>query len=363
MGILGRVTRRLTLPLALLMALSATLVNPATIAGATGDFSGRSRASLMDLVLSIAAPGAALLDKVSGAQAVSPGSDGRLTFLFAGSDSRGTAVSRLDTVMVVSIQGKQISMASIPRDTGRIPNPAGGTFPGRINGLVRSWILGGMSSAAALTRFEGVIENLLDIEIDYRAVIWFNGLTTLVGKVDPITVSIPREIRDPKQLDDPPDEWGVYFPQSSSYNLYDYNPTGDTRCDGAYKFDHNPPVDSALWCRRALPFVRSRKGPNNDDWARARRQQGFIFGAIRATSSGELSSLVSTAANQGNGKWITNMPITLANATDLYNRLNGASLAHQVVFKPSAYATRIPGGSAWELKLSAVRAWTAAYMS
>ena len=362
MGHLRIPVKRLALPLALLTALSASVINPATIAAGVADPGRKSPHALLNIAMSIVAPGAALLDRVTGVDAVSPGSDGRLTFLFMGSDARNSAIGRLDTVMVVSLKGDQISMASIPRDTARIPNPAGGVFGGKVNGLVRSWVSGGMSRDAALARFETVMENLLRIQIDYRAVVWFNGLTTLVGRVDPITVNIPNEIRDPKQVDDYPDEWGVYFPRATSYNLYDYNPSGDTRCDGAYKFDQNPPVDSTFWCHRALPFVRSRKGPNNNDWVRAKRQQGFIFAAIRATSSADLGDLVSTASNQGTGKWLTNMPITVANANDLFSRLRGSSLAHQVVFKPNAYATRISGTSGWELKLSAVRAWTAAYM-
>jgi anionic cell wall polymer biosynthesis LytR-Cps2A-Psr (LCP) family protein len=362
---LSRIGRRLALALALVTALSAALVNPATIAAFAADPNDRPGVSLLRLAMSIVAPGASLLDRITGAQAVSTGSDGRLTFLLLGSDSRGTSIGRTDSIMVVSIKGKAVSMASIPRDTGRIPNPSGGVFSGKVNGLVRSFMLGGMSRDAALARFESVIENLLRIEIDYRAVMWFNGMTTLVGKVDPIVVNIANEIRDPKHVDDPGDERGVYFPKSSFYRLYDFNQTTNAdakRCDGAYKFDTNPPVDEKYWCHRALPFVRSRKGPNNNDWVRAGRQQGFVFAAIRATGSSELSGLVNTASSQGSGKWITNFGVTLANAQNLYDRFQGATLSHRVVFKPTTYATRISGTSAYELKLSAVRAWTSAYM-
>ena len=63
------------------------------------------------------------------------------------------------------------------------------------------------------------------------------------------------------------------------------------------------------------------------------------------------------------GKWWTNYPISMSSATDLYNALNGATPQNRVVFKPSLYAQRISGTSAYELKLSAVRQWTAQYMS
>jgi anionic cell wall polymer biosynthesis LytR-Cps2A-Psr (LCP) family protein len=370
MSILNRAFRRLALPLALVTALSATLVNPQMVGAMPAPPDRRSADGLLDVMLSIAAPGATLIDQITGSQAVSNGSDGRLTFLLLGSDSRGSAISRTDTIMVVSLKGKSISMASIPRDTGRIPNPSGGTFAGKVNGLVRSFMLGGMTRDAALARFENVIEYVMGIEIDYRAVIWFDGLTTLVGRVDPIFVSIPREIRDPKQVDDPDREWGVYFPQNTAttYALYDYNNRHNTAnrplCNGLYKSDSSPPVNSAYHCHRALPFVRSRKGPNNDDWIRARRQQHFVFRAIKAiTSQAELDSLYATAASQGMGRWITNMPMSLSNARDLYSRLIGSVVSAQVVFKPTTWAKKIPGTSSYELRLPEVRQWANTNMS
>lgn len=357
-----RLAFHLTWPLALLVAASAVIVNPASISAAPAARQD-DRQALLDLVIGLAAPALGTYDRLTGVQALSDGNDNRLTFLLLGSDSRGVAVNRTDTILIASVKNGQISMASIPRDTGRIPNPfGGGYFRGKVNGIIRSYLAAGVSRDEALRRFEVVVENLLQIEIDYRAVMWFGGLTTLVGKIDPITVSIPGEIRDPRQLDDPDREWGVYFPKSTQYGLWDYNQTGRPLCNGLYKFDRALPVETVYHCHRALPFVRSRKGPGNNDWVRARRQQTFIYAAIKAVSPAELDGLRQTAAGQGSGKWITNMEITPGNAADLYNRLSGASFAHSVVFKPNTYATRIAGTSAWQLKLDAVRAWTAAYL-
>ncbi len=219
MGILRNARARLALPVALAVAASVVSVNPASVGAMAADPSRHTgNGSLLQMMMSIAAPGATLLDYATGAQAVSNGSDGRLTMVLYGSDSRGSAISRTDTIMIVSLKNKSLSIASIPRDTGRIPNPAGGVFSGKVNGLIRSFLMSGMSRDAALARMDGVLENLLKIEIDYYAVMWFGGLTTLVGKVDPIQVSIAREIRDPKQLDDPEREWGVYFPQNTATN-------------------------------------------------------------------------------------------------------------------------------------------------
>ena len=151
------------------------------------------------------------------------------------------------------------------------------------------------------------------------------------------------EIRDGKLIDDHAQgqPQGVYFPSASSYPLYDYNYSANGRayCNGQWRFD-NPPIDAANKCHRALPYTRSRKGANNNDWIRSSRQQTFIYAAIKAVSSSELSGLASTASNEGGGRWMTNMPISLSNAQDLYNRLHNASLGHRVVFKPNGYATQ-----------------------
>ncbi len=109
--------------------------------------------------------------------------------------------------------------------------------------------------------------------------------------------------------------------------------------------------------------MRTRKGPGNNDWVRARRQQHFVFRTIKSiTSLTEVGNLFNTAKQQGMGKWITNMPLTLSNAQNLYGRLNGSSVSASVVFKPSTWARKIPGTSSYELKLTAVRQWAASNM-
>lgn len=198
---------------------------------------------------------------------------------------------------------------------------------------------------------------------------WFSGFTTLVDQVDGgsrvIRVNIGRRIYDSSHYDQPGSQNpGVYFPAATNYQLHAWNPgsqTGSPYCNGAFKNYADPTSHPETWCRRALPYVRSRHGTS--DYARAKRQQLFVDATIDAVDSDELSGLVSTAMGQAQGKWWTNFPITLANATDLYNALQGASLVNRVVFSPKAYATRIPGTHGYELKLPAVRAWCDTYMS
>jgi anionic cell wall polymer biosynthesis LytR-Cps2A-Psr (LCP) family protein len=269
--------------------------------------------------------------------------------------------------MIASIdENKVISTASIPRDTARIPNPAGGVFKGKVNGLVKSFIKSGMTRDAALARFEMVIESLLQIEIDYRVVLWFGGMTTLTAEIDPIMVDIPKEIRDSKLIDDHAvgARQGVYFPMATNYELWATNEAfnGRTYCNGEWRFDP-PPIEAANKCHRALPFTRSRKGKGNNDWVRTSRQQNFLFRAIQATADTELESLVNVALSQGNGKWVTNIPITLGSANYLYNRFSGATHGWRVVFKPTLYATHITGTSAYQLKLPAVRNWASLHLT
>ncbi len=319
------------------------------------------------LAASIAQPVAVL----AGPPGLNEGTDGRLTVLLLASDSRGTGISRTDSMMIASIDdNKVISTASIPRDTARIPLPAsmgGGTYKGKINGMVKSFIKSGLGRDAALDKFEKVIENLLQIEIDYRVVLWFGGMTTLVGEIDPITVNIPREIRDSKIIDDHAAgaRRGVYFPLATNYELWATNEAfnGNTYCNGNWRFES--PIKPKNMCHRALPFTRSRKGKGNNDWVRQSRQQNFLFSAIKATADTELAALVGVAMNQGSGKWLTNIPVTLDSANYLFNRFNGATFpaANKVVFKPRIYASHIPNTSAYQLKLTAVRNWTALHLT
>ena len=300
-----------------------------------------------------------LLRMLDGTQAMNTGSDGRLTILLLGSDTRGGGFSRTDTIMIASIKGKSISVVSIPRDTAHIPNPDGGTFSARINAILKQ-LKAGRTNEEALNKFEQVIESLLQVEIDYHAVVSFVGFEALVNSVEPISVKINHPVKDTKFWDDPNQPSGVYFPQADDYQLFALQPNSDPPlCNGLWK-THSDPIPSQYWCHRALPFVRSRKGASNSDFVRARRQQDFVMAAIRRViqrgTGGNLNALVDRANGVASyGALTTNIPITNANAIDLYNMLNGGNVVFQEVFNPPNYATHIPGGTAYELKLPEVR--------
>jgi hypothetical protein len=104
-----------------------------------------------DASMTMSAPVLRLFDDMMGSQAVDDGSDNRLTVLALGSDSRGTGLGRMDAILLLSIKGSSISMASIPRDTARFPKRGGGTWSGKVNGIVRQYLNAGYSSQSALT--------------------------------------------------------------------------------------------------------------------------------------------------------------------------------------------------------------------
>lgn len=316
-----------------------------------------ARSLVLDGLAAIVPTG--LLRLIEGSQQVSAGNDGRLTLLLLGSDTRAGGVARTDTIMVMSLRGNSISVLSIPRDTARIPNPDGGIFSARINAILKE-LRNGRTPEQALAKFEEVIEDLLQIEIDYHALVKFPGFQQLVDEIDPVTVDISRPIADSRFWDDPNQPSGVYFPAATNYDLYAWQPGDNPLCNGLWRFQATP-IPSSYWCRRAMPFVRSRK--SGSDFVRARRQQDFVIASISRVinrgSGNALDSLVGRARDLAAVDGIeTNIPISGATALDFYQLLSGAQVGLQVVLAPHKYAKHIPGGTAYELDLVAVRQLT-----
>ena len=377
----GPIVRLLTtMSLGLMLAVSGLLSDPASVRAMArpAEGPGGTLAWLqLGAQLSSIVPWDPLLQAMAGTEAIDDGDDGRLTFLLLGSDTRTTGISRTDTIMIVSIENgtNNINAASIPRDTARILNPftasATDYFSGRVNGILKL-LKKGTTTAAALDKLEIVIEKLLGtpanpIEIDYHALITFHGFHALVNQVDPITINITKTIKDTKYWDDPAKLQGVYFPVATNYELYAWQPNAPSQlCNGLWR--NHSPILASDHCHRAMPFVRSRKGKSNSDFARARRQQNFVGAAleevIQRGSGANLDALLNSADGQlGNGGLYTNFPYNQSgNSLSLFNKLANAHLSQQVVFSPTAYSTHISGTSAYQLKLPAVRAWADSYL-
>jgi hypothetical protein len=81
-----------------------------------------------------------------------------------------------------------------------------------------------IAKQVGLASFEYVIEKLLDIEIDYYALVTFNGFNNLVEQVEPVSLNT-KQVKDKKFWDDPLLPRGVYFPAMTNYQLYAWQPS------------------------------------------------------------------------------------------------------------------------------------------
>jgi anionic cell wall polymer biosynthesis LytR-Cps2A-Psr (LCP) family protein len=301
---------------------------------------------------------------------VSAGSDNRITVLMVGSDHRDGDRNgeRTDTILVMSIntKNKQISAASIPRDTAKVPiapSLGGGTFQTKINGMFK-WFKkkSGGNRNVAMEKLRVEIEYLLATPIDYVAWIRFDGFDALVDEAGGIQTSIPAEIRDPSYIDKPGWPVGARFVVANSVTLGGANAE---RCYGGYP---KPVKDwsKVMACHRALVYVRSRHGKvgtsGNNDFKRAARQQSFIYDAIRdLRNSLATSQDVRVRANQISTNFYTTIPIsTASDGVALYNLALGATMPYRVVFSPKTYSTKV--NQHYELKVGVVRAWCDKYM-
>jgi polyisoprenyl-teichoic acid--peptidoglycan teichoic acid transferase len=182
----------------------------------------------------------------------SPAPDGRVTILLLGRDLGLNNTDRLtDSIQVVSFDPRsgRIAFIGIPRDTGQLPLYNGGTYPNKINSLLayadrnpEQFPEGGL---AALRR---ELEYIIGIPIHYYASIDFLGFVRVVDALGGVDVHNDRPIADP-----------TYWEAGRQVGFF--LDVGDHHLDG----------------RRTLAYVRSRHGPNNSDFVRARRQQQVIL--------------------------------------------------------------------------------------
>ncbi len=351
------------------VAASPTKILPAGTATAATPSLAVDPGALEDLLHGVSDAGGRLraaLDVYAAPSAISYGADGRLTILLLGSDYRTgyKYQEHTDVMLVVSldpVRGK-IAMASIPRSMVRFPihpdnrTPGGARNSGdlRVNFLYDSYRQtddDGVIERQALERVRMDVGHALRLEIDYYAFIRFTGFDTLVDTAGGIAVDIPAAIVDPNYQDSP--TRGIRFPMATDWLL---RGGSAKRCAGTTQD-----------CRRGIVYVRSRKGRvgtvPNSDYQRARRQQGFIFSAIRKVTAGEADL---EALRLGSISHITtDMPRGPADALWLRDRLSGAKapVKARVVFAPPTWATElsVPKHSA-RLQLKKVRAWIAQKM-
>jgi anionic cell wall polymer biosynthesis LytR-Cps2A-Psr (LCP) family protein len=359
----GDRARRSTL--ALIVGLAIALTGSATVPLAVAANSGLLRpAGLLELAMQFA-PSPAVLRALEGSDAINYGSKDpkRLTMLLLGTDYRAhkpKGGERPDMIMVVTINrttGK-MAVASLPRDLSHLPLPGGGTFTGRINSIPGRY-MSSLGRAGAYNKMKDIVAFLLGVEIDYVATIRFTGFDTMMDQLGSIRVTT-RAARDPKLWDSDPS--GVLFPAATNYELYG---TGQ-KCKGHFRFTKNTSL-AGYYCHRALMYARTRKGPANSDFKRQARGADIVLAAMRKAVNGnygsaKIGSMTSKAQAQGLNFW-SSMPMTVANATELYGLMKKAKLGtvNRVVFKPKVYATKNAGSATYRVKTAAIRGWINKY--
>jgi LCP family protein required for cell wall assembly len=184
------------------------------------------------------------------------GSDGRLTILLMGVDSRGKAITgRTDALMFVTINPRtgRVAMASVPRDMVQVPIGPGRSFGSnfvRINALYLS-LAQGVSKKKGLQRMVKAMEYMAGIEIDRYAMIGFDGVRSLVNRIGGVDIRLSKPLVDRSMHVIMNGRRGLVLKKGKNHM------TG--------------PV--------ALSFARTRHTDN--DYMRARRQQQLIVAAIQ----------------------------------------------------------------------------------
>lgn len=275
--------------------------------------------------------------------------NGSLTVLLLGSDYRsGAGSERTDSVIVMNIaRNGRVAMASIPRDTVRIPLASGGTSGlNRVNALYQRYKRSSVGrrgvDCRALDRVRRDIARTMGTQIPYYAFIRMDEMGTLINSIGGVRMNVRYKLvdyhysrRDRK----------VYVPKATNYRM-----------------NGNGPCYKGKYCRNALKYVRSRYGTEggyaNNDFRRARRQQEFVYWAGRTVVNRGNGANLTRLLNAAKGRIWTNLPKNVGGALNLYAFVRNARFAQAdgKVFGPSRWASKA-GTYTYKLKLSQVRQW------
>lgn len=250
-----------------------------------------------------------------------PAPGGRINVLIIGSDGGlGYTHSLTDSMIVVSVDPTTLhaDMLSFPRDISRFRMYNGGTFQGKLNALAtfadenpRQYPDGGLGT---LTREIGF---LLGVPIHYYAYVNLAGFKALVDAVHGVDVVNEKQISDA----------GYEFPDGKR---------GFFMTPGPHHLDG----------RTALAYVRTRQGPGDNDFTRARRQQQVLV-ALKSrltdpTLLPQLPTILGAMARTVQTDYpADNVPDLLILARQFNN---DANVSHYVLGPPYAKAPADNGG-------------------
>jgi LCP family protein required for cell wall assembly len=258
----------------------------------------------------------------------------RLTVLLIGSDS-GTGYNHAltDTMMVVSIDPttNKVVMASLPRDIARFEMFDGSVFNGKLNSLMTQaerdkakYPEGGAGTLAH------EIGYLIGIPIQYIAYIDMAGFEKAIEAVGGVDVNVTRAIND---------------------NVYTFP-------DGKKGF-HLSAGKHHLDGRQAVAYVRSRYGPGDSDFTRARRQQELLLALRTKLLSPSSLPNVPRVLDEVSRFVTTNFPPEeIGKAIDLAKAVDADSMTRSVLGPP--YAIHPAGGGEYVLvpDMERIAAWS-----
>jgi LCP family protein required for cell wall assembly len=240
------------------------------------------------------------------------GSDGRFTMLILGSDHReGVAGARTDAIIVGTVNPRsgRAVMVSLPRDTVNVPIAPGQTYPGRINALFGEYERTEGKTKQALKSVKRDLSYAFGVEIDYYAMVEFDGLVRLINSIGGIDVTLQEALID------------------SSMHLGDKGlklKAGQRHLDG----------------KKALAFARSRH--TSTDYDRSRRQQQMLTATVakvRKRGADQLPNLVEVARS----RVVTDIPLRAAPALLELALAADLTRVRSIVLEPGRYARELPG--------------------
>ncbi len=124
------------------------------------------------------------------------GADGRLTALLLGTDARkDIAGERTDAIIVATVDPGtgRVTMVSLPRDTVNVPIGPDRVYPERINTLYGEYLQASGKPSVALRKTRQALAFAFDTEIDYHALVDFNGLVRLVDSIGGVDLTLDSD--------------------------------------------------------------------------------------------------------------------------------------------------------------------------
>lgn len=182
--------------------------------------------------------------------------------LIVGIDTRETGnLLNTDSIILASYNHntKDVTMLSIPRDFNVQIKPDVIWFS-RINAVYATYE--GMEEGSGLPRLQDVVTEITGKEIQYYAMIDYNGFTDLIDALGGIDINVENSFTD------------YMYPAGYGYQTVSFV-AGPQTMDGD----------------TALKYARSRHSMHNgegSDFARARRQQNVISAVVNKVMSGSL---------------------------------------------------------------------------